>query len=132
MTADIQTRFTIASWNETPAQELGADSKIVRAQVTQSYTGELAGNGEVEYLMFYCNKDSATFTGYETIQGEYRGRAGRFVIVHNGVYHNGVASSDWKVVADSGNGELEGIAGTGSFCASHSGEADVTLILTLP
>lgn len=131
MAADTQTRFAITSWNETPAQELGANSKIVRAQVTQTYTGELAGNAEVEYLMFYSDKDNAIFTGYETIQGEYRGRAGAFVIVHDGEYREGIASSEWKIVANSGTGEFEGIAGSGSFRASESGAADVSLDLTL-
>lgn len=131
MSTKAQTSFRIQSWDEKPIQEFAGGGKIVSAHVTQQYEGDLAGNGVVEYLMYYVDDKNAIFTGYETIEGEFAGRAGAFVIRHDGSYAGNVANSQWSVVPGSATGELAGLAGVGSFSAGHGGQAEVTLNLTL-
>lgn len=124
-----ETRFRITGWDETPVEELGGASKIVTAKVSQTYEGSLQGSAKVVYVMHYLHDKMARFVGYENFSGEYLGRSGRFVIVHDGEYAEGKASSRWTVVPGSGGGELAGLSGDGTFEAGHGGEAVVTLNL---
>lgn len=127
MSKENSTTFQVTSWDEKLLQEIGDDEKMVTARVTQEYAGELQGESSVEYLMFYKDKENAVFTGYETFEGQYKGRSGRFVLAHNGQYSNNVASSDWTILPGSASGELAGLSGTGSFGAGQGGLAAVTL-----
>lgn len=131
MSAEENASFHVVSWNETPLQEISVDTKIVSARVVQSYKGELEGEGKVEYLMYYDDAKTASFTGYETFIGEYKGRAGRFVMMHSGRYEDGVASSRWGVVAGSGSDNLSGLTGHGTFKAGAGGKASVQLMLKI-
>lgn len=131
MSSKPETRFRITSWDEKPIHELGNGRKIVTANVSQAYEGELQGQANVVYVMFYQDEKTARFTGYETLECEYRGLSGRFVISHDGEYGEGKARSHWRVVSDSATGELAGLSGSGSFEAGHGGEAMVSLNLKL-
>src|SRR6266516_4042913 len=46
-------RFTITSWDEKPYGEGQDLPKLTRAAVTKSFTGDIAAEGHVEYLMMY-------------------------------------------------------------------------------
>jgi hypothetical protein len=82
-------RFTIKSWDEKPYSEGQDLPKLTRAAVTKSFTGDIAGEGHVEYLMMYCSDGSATFVGLERVVGHVAGRAGSFVLQRTGVFENG-------------------------------------------
>src|SRR6185369_17034663 len=73
-------RFAIKSWDEKPYSEGPDQPKLTRASVTKTFTGDLAGEGKVEYLMAYASDGSATFVGLERITGELAGKAGSFVL----------------------------------------------------
>jgi hypothetical protein len=46
-------RFALKAWDEKPYSE-GVDlPKLTRASVTKTFTGDLEGDGQVEYLMVY-------------------------------------------------------------------------------
>lgn len=131
MTDTTETRFRITSWNEQPVVQLGGDSKIATASITQDYEGEIQGQASLVYAMYYLDDKTAKFSGFENLDCEYQGRSGRFVIAHDGEYSQDKARSRWQVVPDSGTDELAGISGSGSFEAGHGGEAVVTLNLKL-
>ena len=46
-------RFTIKSWDETPYGEGQDLPKLTRATVTKTFTGDIVGEGHVDYLMMY-------------------------------------------------------------------------------
>ena len=107
-------RFTIKSWDEKPYSEGQDLPRLTRAAVTKAFTGDIAGEGHVEYLMMYRSDGSATFVGFERVVGQLAGKAGSFVLQRTGIFENGVAKESYGVVSGSGTGELRGLRGEGS------------------
>ena len=51
-------RFALTSWDEKPYSEGEDLPKLTRAAVTKTFTGDIAGEGHVEYLMMYRSDGS--------------------------------------------------------------------------
>jgi uncharacterized protein DUF3224 len=120
-------RFTIKSWDERPYSEGEDLPKLTRASVTKGFTGDIAGEGRVEYLMMYRGDGSATFVGFERVVGEIAGNAGSFVLQRTGVFENGVAKESYSVVPGSGTGALRSLRGEGTSAVGHGTEHPLTL-----
>jgi Protein of unknown function (DUF3224) len=106
--------FEITEWNESTITALENGVKLTRASIKQAYTGAIQGSSVVEYLMAYCADKTATFVGQEQFTGSVNGKSGSFFIQHNGAF-GAEPSSNWFIVAGSGTGQLQGIAGKGSY-----------------
>jgi hypothetical protein len=115
-------RFAIKTWDETPFSEGDELPKLTRASVTKTYTGEIEGDGQVEYLMVYRNDGSATFVGVERISGRIGGKTGTFVLQRIGTFENGQAKESYSVVAGSGTGDVIGLTGDGKSDVGHGME----------
>lgn len=126
MSDQIKSEFNIENWEEAPFSEEENGPKLIRASVTQSYTGGIEGKGRLEYLMTTFNENFSRFVGIEQIVGKLDGREGSFVLNHEGTHEDGVAKSSFTIEPDSGTGELKGIRGQGNLEATHE-EANVTL-----
>src|SRR5437016_12077279 len=113
-------RFTIKSWDEKPYSEGQDLPKLTRAAVTKSFTGDIAGEGHVEYLMMYRSDGSATFVGLERVVGRVAGRAGSFVFQRAGIFENGAAKESYFVIPGSGTGELRGLREIGRASCRES------------
>ena len=124
-------RFAIKSWDEKPYSEGPDLPKLTRAAVTKTFTGDLAGEGHVEYLMMYRGDGSATFIGLERVAGHLAGRAGSFVLQRTGTFESGVAKESYVVIAGSGTGELRGLRGQGETAVGHGTEHPLTLTYEL-
>ena len=120
-------RFAITSWDEKPYSEGKDLPKLTRAAVTKTFTGDIDGEGQVEYLMMYGNDGSAAFVGLERIVGHVAGKAGSFVLQRTGVFENGMAKESYAVIPGSGTGELRGLRGEGTSALGHGMEHPVTL-----
>jgi len=120
-------RFTITSWDEKPYSEGQDLPKLTRAAVTKTFTGDIEGEGHVEYLMMYRSDGSATFVGLERVVGHLAGKRGSFVLQRTGVFENGMAKESYVVVSGSGTGELRGLLGDGESAAGHGTEHPLTL-----
>lgn len=120
-------RFAISSWDEKPYSEGPDLPRLTRGTVTKVFTGEIAGEGRVDYLMMYRDDGSATFVGLERVVGSLAGRAGSFVLQRTGVFEGGVAKESFVVVAGSGTGELRGLRGEGTSALGHGMEHPLTL-----
>jgi uncharacterized protein DUF3224 len=120
-------RFTIKSWDEKAYSEGQDLPKLTRAAVTKTFTGDLAGEGQVEYLMLYRSDGSATYVGLERVVGQVAGKAGSFVLQRTGVFENGVAKESYVVIPGSGTGELRGLRGEGTSALGHGTEYAFTL-----
>ena len=116
--------FQIKSWDEEAYFESEGGPKLTRAEITQAYEGTMQGESSLQYLMVYRPDGIAGFTGVERFSGSIDGQSGSFVMVHNGKFEAGTASSKWCIVSGSGAGGLEGIEGSGSFSAEHGGIAE--------
>jgi hypothetical protein len=127
MKKTAKARFAITNWDETPYSEGQDLPKLTRASVTKTLTGDIAGEGHVEYLMMYRADGSATFVGLERITGRIGGKAGTFVLQRTGVFVDGQAKESYSVVRGSGTAELRGLSGEGSSGVGHGMEHPFTL-----
>jgi hypothetical protein len=115
-------RFAIKSWDEKPYSEGQDLPRLTRASVAKTYTGDIEGEGQVEYLMMYRSDGSATFVGLERVVGRIRGKAGTFVLQRTGVFESGQAKESYSVVVGSATGELSSLRGEGSSAVGHGTE----------
>jgi hypothetical protein len=120
-------RFAIKSWDEKPYSEGQDLPKLTRASVTKTYTGDITGDGEVEYLMMYRSDGSATFLGLERVVGRIAGKTGSFVLQRTGVFEGGQAKESYSVIPGSATGELHGLLGEGRSAVGHGMEHPITL-----
>src|SRR5829696_1104974 len=110
------------NWDEKPYEESDGGSKSTRASVTQSFEGDIEGDGSVEYVMYYPNEKSASYVGLQKVTGRVGGKSGSFVLQIAGTYDGTNARGDWFVVPGSGTGELKKLSGKGGFSAPHGSE----------
>ena len=115
-------RFAIKNWDEKPYSEGPDLPKLTRATVTKTFTGDIEGEGHVEYLMMYRSDGSATFLGLERISGSIGGRTGSFVLQRTGVFEGGQAKESYSVLPGSATGDLRGLVGTGTSAVGHGME----------
>ncbi len=122
MKQNANARFAIKNWDEKPYSE-GADlPKLTRASVTKTFTGDIEGEGHVEYLMMYRSDGSATFVGLERVDGRIGDKTGSFVLQRTGAFEGGLAKETYSVVPGSATGDLRGLAGEGSSSVGHGME----------
>lgn len=127
MTKSANAQFAIKNWDEKPYSEDQDLPKLTRATVTKTYSGDIEGEGRLEYLMMYRGDGSATFVGLERVVGRLAGMTGSFVLQRIGGFEGGVAKESYSVVPGSGTGDLSGLRGEGSSAVGHGMEHPMTL-----
>ena len=125
MTAHIEARFEIANWDETPFEDGDDASKLTEALVSKKYTGDVEGTSTTKWLLAYAPDKTATYVGIEHIKGTVGGKRGGLVLLHDGVFSDGVATATLRVV--SGTDELAGATGGGKFRADPAGSLTLDL-----
>lgn len=115
-------RFAIKHWDEKPYSEGQDLPRLTRASVTKTFTGDIEGEGQVEYLMMYRSDGSATYVGLERVVGRVGGRTGTFVLQRIGVFESGLAKESYSVIPGSATGELRGLLGDGRSAVGHGTE----------
>ena len=127
MRQSASARFAIKNWDEKAYGEGENLPKLTRASVTKTYTGDIAGEGQVEYLMMYRSDGSATFVGLERVIGRIAGKTGSFVLQRVGIFEGGQAKESYSVIPGSGTGELHSLLGDGTSAVGHGMEHPFTL-----
>ena len=127
MSIHAKATFEMKSWDEKPYDEMEGGPKLTRATVAKSFSGDIEGDGTVEYLMIHREDGSASFVGLERVVGSIGDRQGSFVLQHSGSFEGGTATSTWFVVAGSGTGDLRGLRGEGGFASAQADEYAITL-----
>jgi hypothetical protein len=120
-------RFAITSWDEKAYSEGPDLPRLTRASVRKTFTGDVEGEGQVEYLMMYRSDGSATFVGLERVSGRVGGKTGSFVLQRTGVFEGGQARESYSVVPGSATGQLRGLQGEGTSSVGHGTEHPFTL-----
>ena len=115
-------RFAITSWDEKPYSEGQDLPRLTRATVIKTFTGDIEGEGRVEYLMMYRSDGSATFVGLERVVGRIGGKTGTFVLQRIGAFENGQAKESYLVIPGSATGDLRGLKGDGNSAVGHGME----------
>ena len=121
--------FHLEQWEETTDQTLENGSKVTRASVRQSFSGDLEGEGSISYLMAYRSTESAVFVGLQTFRGKVGGDAGVLVMQVTGTFEDGLARGEWRVIPGMGTSALSSYAGEGSFQAPHGPDGTYELAL---
>lgn len=127
MKKSANARFAITKWDEQPYSEGPGQPKLTRARVTKTYTGDIEGEAQVEYLMMYRSDGSATFVGLERVVGRIAGKTGTFVLQRTGVFEGGQAKESYFIIPGSATGDLQGLSGDGSSAVGHGMEHPFTL-----
>ena len=131
MKKTANSRFAIKTWDEKPYSEGPDQPRLTRATVTKTFTGDIDGEGHLEYLMMYRSDGSATFVGLERIVGRMGDKSGSFVLQRLGVFEGGLAKESYSVIPGSGTGDLQGLRGDGSSAVGHGTEHPFTLVYEL-
>jgi hypothetical protein len=127
MSTHAQAKFEVQSWEENTYEELEGEAKLTRASVGQAFTGDLEGEGSVEWLMCYREDKTAEFVGLQRFVGRLGSRTGSFVMQTQGSFDGSEAKGSFAVVAGSGTQELSAITGSGAFAAPLGSTASVEL-----
>jgi Protein of unknown function (DUF3224) len=122
MKKSADARFAIKSWDEKAYSEGQDLPRLTRASVAKTFTGDIEGEGQVEYLMMYRTDGSANFVGLERFVGRIGGKIGSFVLERTGVFESGQAKESYSVIPGSATGELRGLRGDGSSAVGHGTE----------
>jgi hypothetical protein len=131
MKKSANARFAVKSWDEKAYDEGQDRPRLTRASVTKTYTGDIEGEGQVEYLMMYRGDGSATFVGLERVVGRIGGKTGSFVLLRTGIFESGQARESYSVIPGSATGELHGLLGEGNSAVGHGMEHPFTLTYEL-
>ncbi len=111
MSTQATATFQVKSWDEKPYNEIDDGPKLTRVSVTKSFSGDIEGEGTLEYLMIQRDDGSASFVGLERVVGRVGDRSGSFVLQHLGTYEEGTAKATFSVVPGSGTADLRGLRG---------------------
>jgi len=120
-------RFAITNWDEKAYSEGQELPRLTRASVRKTFTGDVEGEGQVEYLMMYRSDGSATFVGLERVSGRIGDKTGTFVLQRTGVFEGGQATESYAVVPGSATGQLRGLRGEGTSAVGHGTEHPFSL-----
>ena len=115
MNTNGKATFTTKTWEEDPYVEIDSGRKLTRVQAVFVYTGEIEGEGTVEYLMAYSPDGTGNFVGLEHIVGRIGDRTGSFVAQHTGTFDPKSVTTRWDFVPGLGADALEGLTGGGEL-----------------
>ena len=119
--------ITVHKYEPANYDEPAEGPALVRIHVEESFSGDITGDGVVEFLQAAFADGSASFVGIERVSGELAGAHGTFLLQDQGTVAGNVVSGEWFVVPGSGTGELAGLRGTGGFTANLGENAKVWL-----
>lgn len=117
----------VKTWNPKPYDQPAGGPKMVQVSVTETFSGDIQGDGTVQFLQMVRPDGSASFVGMERVTGEIGGRHGSFVLQDSGTLIASHVTGSWFVVPGSGTGELHGLRGDGGFSADLGKDASITL-----
>ena len=119
--------ITVHKYEPSAYDEPAQGPVLSRIHVEESFSGDITGDGVVEFLQAALADGSASFVGIERVTGEIGGRRGTFLLQDAGTVQGNVVSGDWFVIPGSGSGELAGLRGEGGFRANLGEGAQVHL-----
>jgi hypothetical protein len=109
--------FEITEMHEDPWSRAEQEPRLTRAGGTQRFSGDIEGDGVVEWLACYAN-GQGRLVGLQRIDGTLSGRAGAFVIESTSDHDGKQSAGTWRILDGTGSGELATISGSGTFEAT--------------
>ena len=119
--------ITVHKYEPSAYDEPAGGPVLTRIHVEESFSGDIDGEGVVEFLQAAGADGSASFVGIERVTSELGGRRGTFLLQDAGTVQGSIVSGDWFVIPGSGTGQLTGLRGEGGFRANLGEGAQVHL-----
>jgi hypothetical protein len=119
--------ITVHKYDPSAYDEPADGPALTRIHVQESFSGDIQGDGVVEFLQAGRVDGSASFVGIERVTGKLAGREGTFLLQDAGTVNGSIVSGDWFVVPGSATGQLAGLRGDGGFRANLGESAQVHL-----
>jgi hypothetical protein len=107
--------FEITTMGEDTWHERDGEPRLARAHGTQAFSGDIEGDGRVEWLNCYSTGGPARLIGLQRVEGTVAGRRGSFVMEALADHDGKRSVCRWTVLDGSGSGALAGITGSGGF-----------------
>jgi Protein of unknown function (DUF3224) len=119
--------ITVRTYEPAAYDESAEGLALTRIHVEEGFSGDISGDGVVEFLQAARPDGSASFVGIERVTGAVSGREGTFLLQDAGTVKDNIVSGDWFVIPGSGTGGLAGLRGEGGFRANLGEGAQVHL-----
>jgi hypothetical protein len=119
--------ITVHKYEPVAYDESAVGPSLTRIHVEEGFSGDISGQGVVEFLQAARADGSASFVGIERVTGTIGGRQGTFLLQDAGTVAGNIVSGDWFVIPGSGTGGLAGLRGDGGFRANLGEGAQVHL-----
>jgi Protein of unknown function (DUF3224) len=120
-------RIEVKTYEPRPYDEPSDGPHLVEIHVTETFTGDIEGEGAVRFLQAVRKNGSASFAGIERVTDKIGNRRGTFLLQDTGTLEDSTVSGQWFVVPGSGTAELTGLRGDGAFTAELGQHASITL-----
>jgi Protein of unknown function (DUF3224) len=120
-------RIEVKTYEPQPYEEVDEGPNLVEIQVTETFKGDIEGEGVVRFLQAVREDGSASSVGIERVTGSLEGRTGSFLLQDAGTLEGNTVNGGWFVIPGSGTGELSGLRGEGGFTAELGQHASITL-----
>jgi Protein of unknown function (DUF3224) len=120
-------RIDVKTYEPQPYDQLDEGPDLVEIHVTETFSGDIEGEGIVRFLQAIRADGSASFVGIERVTGSIAKRRGSFLLQDAGTLEGNLVKGDWFVIPGSGTGELAGLRGEGGFEAELGQHASITL-----
>jgi Protein of unknown function (DUF3224) len=120
-------RIDVKTYEPQPFDEVNDGPDLVEIHVTETFSGDIKGEGVVRFLQAIREDGSACFVGIERVTGGIAQRRGSFLLQDAGTIEGNLVKGDWFVIPGSGTGELAGLCGEGGFEAQLGQHAAITL-----
>jgi hypothetical protein len=126
MSRHATANFVIDRWDERVLLE-EPGIRLVHTSLSKTFQGDVQGSSVGEMIMAGAQHESRSYVGFERIVANLHDRQGSFVLHHDASMHRQGGSATWRVMEDSGTGELEGIRGTATLQRHPDGSHTFTL-----
>lgn len=120
-------RIAVKTYVPVPYDEVEGGPNLVNIDVTETFIGDIEGEGSVRFLQAMNPDGSASFCGIERVKGRIGKRQGTFLLQDEGTLTGKLVSGTWFVIPGSGTGELKGLRGEGGFSADLGQNATIHL-----
>src|SRR5215470_15173496 len=108
-------RTEVSKYVPTTFDELPEGPTLLEVQLTETFSGDIQGEGIGRVIQAVRKDRSAAFAGIERVRGSMAGRSGTFLLQVKGTVVNREMHAEWFVVPGSGTGGLSGLRGDGGF-----------------
>jgi hypothetical protein len=120
-------RIEVKTYEPTPYEEPSGAPSLSLIKVTETFVGDIQGEGSVSFIQAARADGSASFVGIERVRGSIAGRSGSFLLQDRGTLVGKHVAGEWFVVPDSATGDLTGLRGEGGFEAELGQHASIWL-----